>query len=97
MKWNSAIRTLEFLGYTYQGGDLWKPPTRNTLNFDLIDSLQKRLDAVKKDAARYRWLREDCGIVEYKSAFGSIGSGMLPCGDELDAAIDTAMQAKEQQ
>lgn len=58
------------------------------LRGDVIESLEK-------DAARYRWLREDCGVVEYKEAFGSIGAGMLPCGDELDSAIDAAMQANK--
>lgn len=41
-----------------------------------------------RDAARYRWLRDRCGIVEYKAIAGSVGPGMLPSGDKLDAAID---------
>ena len=46
----------------------------------------------EKDAQRYRWLRDECGIVEYKAAFGGIGAGMLPSGQELDDAIDTYLK-----
>ena len=52
------------------------------------------LAALRKDALRYRWLRDGCGVVEYKAIAGSIGPGMLPSGDKLQAAIDAAM-AKE--
>lgn len=47
--------------------------------------------ALRKDAERYRWLRDGCGVVEYKAIAGSIGPGMLPSGDKLQAAIDAAM------
>ncbi|MBX9404803.1 hypothetical protein K5E40_03820 [Pseudomonas baetica] len=46
--------------------------------------------AVRKDAERYRWLRDGCGIVEYRS-IATIGSGMLPSGEKLDDVIDAAM------
>lgn len=52
------------------------------------------LAALRKDALRYRWLRDGCGVVEYKAIAGSIGPGMLPSGDKMQAAIDAAM-AKE--
>lgn len=52
------------------------------------------IQAMRMDAERYRWLRDICGIVEYKQAFGSIGSGMIPSGKRLDAAIDAAMEKK---
>jgi hypothetical protein len=44
-------------------------------------------------AERYRWLRDECGVVEYKAIAGSIGPGMLPSGQRLDAAIDKARLA----
>lgn len=50
----------------------------------------------KKDAARFTWLRDTCGIVEYKRWFGSIGPGMLPSGQRLEITIDTAMEAKDE-
>lgn len=50
----------------------------------------------KKDAARFKWLRDTCGIVEYKRWFGSIGPGMLPSGQRLEITIDTAMEAKDE-
>lgn len=59
-----------------------------------IDQLKAENEALRKDALRYRWLRDGCGVVEYKAIAGSIGPGMLPSGDKLQAAIDAAM-AKE--
>ncbi|WP_442596371.1 hypothetical protein ACSBPU_05750 [Parapusillimonas sp. JC17] len=53
------------------------------------------LDTNAIDAERYRWLRDRCGTVEYKRAFGSIGAGMLPSGQDLDVAIDTHRQQGE--
>ncbi|WP_338794068.1 hypothetical protein [Pseudomonas sp. AE27] len=58
------------------------------------DQLKAENEALRKDALRYRWLRDGCGVVEYKAIAGSIGPGMLPSGDKLQAAIDAAM-AKE--
>jgi hypothetical protein len=59
-----------------------------------IDQLKAEGKTLLKDAERYRWLRDQCGLVEYKAIAGSIGPGMLPCGEELQEAIDAAM-AKE--
>ena len=44
---------------------------------------------LRVDAERYRWLRDRCGIVEYAAAFGGINA-ILPSGDRLDVAIDSA-------
>jgi len=50
------------------------------------------IDALKVEARRYRWLRDECGIVEYRALTRSTNaSGMLPSGDTLDEAIDAAM------
>lgn len=57
---------------------------------------EKELDALREDAERYRWLRDQCGIVEYQAIAGSIGSGMLPSGENLDAALSDAMGKGEQ-
>ena len=54
-----------------------------------FDSSEQHQEALK-DAERYRWLRDECGIVEYKS-IACIGLGMLPSGEKLDAVIDAAM------
>lgn len=54
-----------------------------------------RIRNVVKDAARYLWLRNTCGLVEYKNAFGAVGSGMLPSGKTLDDAIDAEMEKRE--
>ncbi|MBH3361360.1 hypothetical protein [Pseudomonas guariconensis] len=57
----------------------------------IIDQLKAENEALRKDAERYRWLRDQCGIVEYKSIAGSVGRGMLPSGEKLQAAVDAAM------
>ena len=44
------------------------------------------------DAARYRWLRNDDGLVMLPYDDYGIGP-MYPSGSELDAAIDKAMEA----
>lgn len=58
--------------------------------------LKAEMEVLLKDAERYRWLRDQCGIVEYKAIAGSIGSGMLPSGESLDAALSAVMGKGEQ-
>ena len=68
-------------------------------NETLVTAAQAIRDEWRKDQAdaeRYRWLRDQCGIVEYKAIAGSIGSGMLPSGENLDAALSDAMGEGEQ-
>lgn len=48
------------------------------------------------DAERYRYLRDRCGVVEYKAIAGSIDPGMLPSGAKLDVAVDAVMGKGEQ-
>ena len=40
---SAAIKTLQALGYTHSGGELWKPPIGQAPNFDLIDNLRARI------------------------------------------------------
>lgn len=40
----AALETLEHLGYTYEGGELWKPPNGEVPDFDKIDALQDKLN-----------------------------------------------------
>jgi hypothetical protein len=49
----SAIKTLEKLGYTWQGGELWKPPLGANPSplLTKIDQLQAEVEALRKDAA----------------------------------------------
>ena len=68
-------------------------------NETLVAAAQAICDEWRKDQAdaeRYRWLRDQCGIVEYQAIAGSIGSGMLPSGESLDAALSVAMGKGEQ-
>jgi len=41
----SAAATLQRLGYTFEGGELWKPPLGEAPNFDLVDAMERRNDA----------------------------------------------------
>ena len=40
----AAIRTLERKGYTYQGGELWKPPLGKQPSFVMLDYWQARAE-----------------------------------------------------
>lgn len=44
---SAAVRTLEALGYTYNGAELWKPPMGNSPDFDLIDSLRAEVERLQ--------------------------------------------------
>ncbi|MGF0237583.1 hypothetical protein ACQR3P_01670 [Rhodococcus sp. IEGM1300] len=55
------------------------------------DQLKAENEALRNDAERYRYLRDCCGLVEYKRIAGSIGPGMLPSGERLDITVDAVM------
>lgn len=64
----------------------------------IIRQLLAENDALREDAARYRWLQktlysEDVIMDEARVVFDV--SGMCPNIEEFDAAIDTAMQANK--
>lgn len=56
-------------------------------------ALITRLRAAEADAARYRWLREQCGM-SGSLTIAEVGYWeLIPwSGDDIDAAIDTAME-----
>tara|TARA_R110000868_G_scaffold70430_1_gene206908 strand:+ start:5943 stop:6179 length:237 start_codon:yes stop_codon:yes gene_type:complete len=59
-----------------------------------LAELQEQLDEVKRDAERYRWLRDEChdtpiGVYEWTGMEGSQRRIFLGA-DELDEAIDAA-------
>ncbi|MFJ2710885.1 hypothetical protein ACIOZM_08325 [Pseudomonas sp. NPDC087346] len=100
----SAARTLGHLRYTNNGAELWKPPLGEKPDFSLIDQLSAEVDsltreadrqstiieAYRKDAERYRWLRHGhSGYIEVVEWIGPHATGMI--GEELDALVDTAM------
>ena len=66
------------------------------LGMHRADVLRAEVEALRKDAERYRWLRnpdQDVALVLDKMV--SSGVYEYRAGDELDAAIDAAMAAKE--
>lgn len=44
----SAVHTLEKLGYTNCGGELWKPPIGKAPDFNLIDSLRAEIARLRE-------------------------------------------------
>lgn len=52
----AAIKTLQSKGYTYHGGEQWKPPAGNKPDFDLIDTLRAQLEE-KADITLYQVMR----------------------------------------
>ncbi len=63
------------------------------------DALQARVDALEKDAARYRWLRDGDLSAEYPYPVMRVGSfgrtDYAIWAEELDAAIDSAMEKEK--
>lgn len=65
-----------------------------------IECLRAERDALAKDAARYRWLRERAvrNTAEGQQVWCVIGEGALDAHpidlDELDVAVDAAMAGK---
>lgn len=62
----------------------------------MLASLIARLRSAEIDAARYRWLREQCGM-SGSLTIAEVGSWeLIPwSGDDIDAAIDTAMERQQ--
>lgn len=60
---------------------------------DTIRELLAERDALARDAARYRWLRDPCSGAERVIFYcrGDYGRGLMS-SSMLDAAIDAAMQ-----
>lgn len=60
------------------------------------DVLRERIEALEKDAARYRWLREqhwsEKGMCVVRQAESVRLGSFCPSGEILDAEIDAAMQ-----
>lgn len=65
------------------------------------DTLARENAGLRKDAERYRWLREDNGHasveIEDRNEDGWADTFYAAWGDALDAAIDVAMEPKETQ
>jgi hypothetical protein len=57
----AAGRTLEKLGYTWQGGELWKPPLGANPSplLTRIAQLQAEVEALRKDSARLDWILDN--------------------------------------
>jgi hypothetical protein len=85
-----AIRSLRG-----DGADLMAERDRlSAENETLVAAAQALRDEWRNDQAdaeRYRYLRDRCGVVEYKAIAGSICPGMLPSGETLDVAVDAVM------
>ena len=67
----AAIATLERMGYTYHGGELWKPPLGKALDFDLVDRIHARMEAAE---ARARQAEDN--LITLLSVLNSLKSDM---------------------
>ena len=56
----AATRTLEHLGYTYHGGELWKPPVGKPPNFDLLSAKDAEIERLKSEVSKYRTKYAEC-------------------------------------
>lgn len=80
--------------HQYDSGDSEKLAKYYALvNRDALLALITRLRAAEADVARYRWLREQCGM-SGSLTIAVVGSWeLIPwSGDDIDAAIDAAME-----
>lgn len=81
-----AIRSLRG-----DGADLMAERDRLSAENETLVAAAQALRNDQADAERYRYLRDRCGVVEYKAIAGSICPGMLPSGETLDVAVDAVM------
>ena len=66
--------SLENKGYTYHGGELWKPPLGKPPNFDLIDELDRFVDMLEKSRYWEVTIRKEYLINLIKNARAEIAS-----------------------
>lgn len=88
--YTAAIKTLENLGYTYHGGELWKPPLGKRPEWlDATTPAATVTDEVMLKAKRYDWLREVGG-----QSWHDVTNPKKPIratGAMYDAAVDDAI------
>lgn len=72
---------------------LWANPNRSVIR-EMAALIQER-DALKADAERYRWLREQCQPCNNLTIATASSFGLEPwSGDDPDSEIDAAMKGK---
>lgn len=50
----AARRTLERMGYTYHGGEAWKPPLGPAPNFNLLDEKNGEIERLRAELEKAR-------------------------------------------
>lgn len=55
-------------------------------------ALCDEIESLRKDAARYRWMRSP--ITSHKDVTAMVNAVDSPCEEQMDAAIDAAMESK---
>ena len=53
-KYEAAVTTLEGRGFTYSGGQLWRPPAKSAPDFTVMDYLRLKCDLLIAMLADYR-------------------------------------------
>ncbi|MBC3948308.1 hypothetical protein [Pseudomonas folii] len=83
---NAAVQTLLGQGYTFHGGQLWKPPIGEKANFSLMDDLRQQLADVSAERDRFSRM--------YDSAVGALCAIGEALGvDEDDQSTDASIEA----
>ena len=97
-KADAACATLQRLGYTYHGGEQWKPPLGTPPDFTLIDRLRAESDAWKSMAlVMEQALRKHapCGTCTY-AGLAPYAHPCAECSDNDRAYGDTCWQFDEE-
>jgi hypothetical protein len=69
----SAAKTLSRLGYTDNGGELWKPPLGKKPDFDLIDQLRAEIERLQRFETAYKEFSDKTDWVRPNAASHELG------------------------
>jgi|GEM_PF-7081903 len=94
-KKDAAVATLENLGYTHEGGNLWKPPLGKAPDFNLLDTLHARIASLEaqlseRQAAPEGWRLVPESPTEEMIKAGDAKTWVLPCNYCWSAMLSAA-------
>jgi hypothetical protein len=69
----SAAKTLSRMGYTDNGGELWKPPLGKKPDFDLIDQLRAEIERLQRFETAYKEFSDKTDWVQETAHWSELG------------------------